>query len=105
MSAVDVPPGDTEDLLAAELVLGVLDSTQRRELQARADADRTFAERVAYWERRFAPWLSEIAPVEPPARVWLRIGQRLGWQTEPGSANFRGNLSFWRAIAALCALR
>lgn len=104
MSAVDVPPEDTDDLLAAELVLGVLTATQHRELQARADADRAFAERVAYWERRFAPWLSDITPVEPPARVWSRIGQRLGWQTDPTAANLRGSLSFWRAAAALCAL-
>jgi len=104
MSAVDVPPEDTDDLLAAELVLGVLDSTQHRNLQARADSDRAFAERVAYWERRFAPWLSDIEPVEPPARVWPRIGQRLGWQTAPASAGLRANLAFWRAAAVLSAL-
>jgi anti-sigma-K factor RskA len=103
MSAVDVPPEDTDDLLAAELVLGVLDSTERRNLQARADSDRAFADRVAAWERRFAPWLGDIEPVEPPARVWSKIGQRLGWQTEPASASLRGGLAFWRAVAALSA--
>ena len=86
MSAVDVPPEDTDDLLAAELVLGVVDSTQRRNLQARADSDRGFADRVAYWEHRFSPWLIDIEPIEPPARVWPRIGQRLGWQAEPASS-------------------
>lgn len=105
MSAVDVPPEDTDDLLAAELVLGVLDSTQRRNLQARADSDRVFAERVAYWERLLAPWLSDIQPIEPPARVWSRIGQRLGWQdSEQASASLRGSLVFWRTAAALAAL-
>jgi anti-sigma-K factor RskA len=97
------PPSD--DLLAAELVLGVLDSAQRRSAQTRADSDRAFAERVFYWERRFAPWLSDIEPVEPPARVWSRICQRLGWQdTERASPSLRGPLVFWRALAVLSTL-
>jgi anti-sigma-K factor RskA len=97
------PPSD--DLLAAELVLGVLDSEQRRNLQARVDADRTFADRVAYWERRFAPWLSDIEPVEPPARAWTRICQRLGWkESEPGFSGLRGSLAFWRTAAVFSAV-
>jgi len=114
MSAADLPSGDngpdgteppSDDLLAAELVLGVLDSAQRHSLQARADADRAFAERIAYWEQRFAPWLSDIEPVEPPARAWTRICQRLGWKdTDPTSSNARGSLAFWRTVAAFSTL-
>jgi anti-sigma-K factor RskA len=114
MSATGLPPGDdaadgmeppSDDLLAAELVLGVLDSGQRRELQARVDADRAFAERVAYWERRFAPWLSDIEPVEPPARAWTRICQRLGWKDgDPAASSPRASLAFWRTVAAFSAL-
>lgn len=114
MSAVNGPPQEggpegteppTDDLLAAELVLGVLDLPQRRAVQARADADRAFAERVAYWERRFAPWLNDIEPVDPPARVWTRVCQRLGWQdSESASASPRGALALWRAAAVLSAL-
>jgi len=114
MSATGLPPGDdsadgteppSDDLLAAELVLGVLDSAQRRSLQTRADVDRTFAERVSYWERRFAPWLSDIEPVEPPARVWTSIGQRLGWKAgDPASSSPRGSLAFWRTAAVFSAL-
>jgi anti-sigma-K factor RskA len=114
MSAPDLPPGDdgaegmeppSDDLLAAELVLGVLDSTQRRSLEARADVDRTFAERVAYWERRFAPWLTDIEPVEPPARAWTRICQRLGWKdSDPAPSGLRGSLALWRTLAAFSTL-
>jgi len=98
------PPSD--DLLAAELVLGVLDSGQRRSLQARVDADRAFAERVAYWERRFAPWLSDIEPVEPPTRAWTRICQRLGWEESESAsaASLRGALAFWRTVAVSAAV-
>jgi anti-sigma-K factor RskA len=97
------PPSD--DLLAAELVLGVVESSQRRNLQNRAESDRSFAERVAYWERRFAPWLNDVEAVEPPARVWARIRQRLGWtDPEPSAANLRGSLTFWRIATALSAI-
>jgi anti-sigma-K factor RskA len=104
MSADDPTEPPSDDLLAAELVLGVLDSGQRRSLQARVDAERAFAERVAYWERRFAPWLTDIDPVEPPARAWTRICQRLGWkESEPASSRMRGALAFWRTVAVFCA--
>jgi len=67
------------------LVLGVLDSEQRRHLQARVDADRTFADRVAYWERRFAPWLSEIEPVEPGPQS-VHDGSSSPGEKNPGHA-------------------
>ena len=97
------PPSD--DLLAAELVLGVLDSEQRRSLQARADADRSFAERVGHWERRFAPWLSDIEAVDSPEWTWTRICQRLGWkESRPASSSLRGSLAFWRTVAVFSVL-
>lgn len=114
MSATGLPPGEngadgteppSDDLLAAELVLGVVDLSQRRSLQGRVDSDRSFAERVAYWERRFAPWLSDIEAVEPPARVWMKIRQRLGWtDPESSSSRLRGSLAFWRTATVLSAL-
>jgi len=97
------PPSD--DLLAAELVLGVLDSGQRRSLQARVDTDRAFAERVAWWEQHFAPWLSDIEPVEPPPRAWTRIRERLGWkESEPAFTSLRGSVAAWRTVAVFSAL-
>jgi anti-sigma-K factor RskA len=105
MSAPEPTEPPSDELLAAELVLGVLEPEQRRSLQARVDADRTFAERVACWERRFAPWLSDIEPVEPPARAWTRICQRLGWkESEPASSSLRGSLALWRTVAVFSAL-
>jgi anti-sigma-K factor RskA len=94
------PPPD--DVLAGEFVLGVLDSDQHRSVLARVDTDRVFAQRVAEWERRLAPWLADIEPVEAPAEVWTRICQRLGWQdSERASAGFWQSLGFWRAATVL----
>ncbi len=94
------PPPD--DLLAGEYVLGVLDSTRRRQVQARIDTDRAFAQRVAEWERRFAPLLADIEPVEAPAQAWSGICRRLGW-IESGAkpAGFWESLGFWRVATVL----
>jgi anti-sigma-K factor RskA len=94
------PPSD--DVLAGEYVLGVLDSAQHRGLEARLRSDRAFAERVAYWERRFAPWLDDIAPVEPPERVWQRVCGRLGWTD--ARASIWQSLTFWRGAAVVATL-
>jgi anti-sigma-K factor RskA len=97
------PPPD--EVLAGEFVLGVLDASQRREAHARVEIDRGFAQRVAEWERRLAPWLADIEPVEPPAQVWARICLRLGWKdSEPAAVGLWQSLGFWRAATALCTV-
>jgi anti-sigma-K factor RskA len=91
-----------EEVLAGEFVLGVLNASQRREAEARVEIDRGFAQRVAEWERRLAPWLDDIEPVEPPAQVWARICLRLGWNdSEPTAVGLWQSLGFWRAATAL----
>jgi anti-sigma-K factor RskA len=95
------PPDD--DLLAGELVLGVLSAAERRSAQARAESDARFAERVWRWEQRFALWLTQFEPVEPPARVWPQLRERLGWQSTP-AAGWWQSLALWRSATALAAL-
>jgi anti-sigma-K factor RskA len=103
-------PGEppTDDVLAGEFVLGVLDTAQRRQAQARMETDRAFAERVEEWERRFAPLLSHIQPVEAPPQVWAAVCARLGWTTheaQSAPAGFWQRLSFWRGATVLsCVL-
>jgi anti-sigma-K factor RskA len=92
------PPSD--DVLAGEFVLGVLDAAQRRQLQVRLETDRAFAQRVEVWERRFAPLLADIEPVEAPAHTWSGICARLGWQ-ERSQDGFWQSLGFWRAATVL----
>jgi anti-sigma-K factor RskA len=102
----DEPPPD--DVLAGEFVLGVLDTAQRRRVQARMETDRTFAARVEEWERRLAPWLAHIPPVEAPPQVWAAVCVRLGWtprEAEDAPVGFWQRLSFWRGATVLsCVL-
>jgi anti-sigma-K factor RskA len=94
------PPSD--DVLAGEYVLGVLDPVQRRQVQARLETDRAFAQRVEEWERRFAPLLDDIAPVEAPPQVWSAVCRRLGWaEVKSARPGFWQSLGFWRAATVL----
>lgn len=114
MSAHIPPPGEADagaaeppddDVLAGELVLGVLDAAAHRRAQARAESEAQFSARVVSWERRFAPWLAEVAPVSAPAQLWMQIGQRLGWQPPaPVHAGFWNSLALWRLSTALAAV-
>jgi anti-sigma-K factor RskA len=97
------PPDD--DVLAGELVLGVLDPEGRRRAQARAESDPQFNARIERWERRFAPWLAQVAPLTVPWQLWLQICQRLGWQPPaPARAGFWSSLAVWRLATALAAV-
>lgn len=98
----DGPPSD--DLLAAEFVLGVLDAGARRGVQSRIDAEPVFAGLVAAWELRFAALLAQIDPATVPAHIWLQLRTRLGWSPVEGAR--RGvwqDVNFWRAATAVAA--
>jgi len=96
-----------DDLLAAELALGVLEGAERMTAVQRAARDRAFALLVEAWEQRLAPWAAEIREVSPPPQVWDRISSALPAQTTRNglwhSLNFWRGLSFAAgALAAAC---
>jgi hypothetical protein len=66
MNAVDT------DSLAAEYVLGTLDSDERAQAVALL-TDEAFAAKVRIWERRLGELHLMVEPVEPDARLWERI--------------------------------
>jgi anti-sigma-K factor RskA len=96
------PPDD--DVLAGEFVLGVLSEAERRAAQARTQADPAFAARIAAWERRLAPWLSEVAPVRVPEELWQRLRRGLGWADAAPAPSWWRSLTLWRSCAALAAV-
>lgn len=98
---------DSEELIAAEYVLGLLDAEARRDAQARLQRDDAFAARVEAWEAYFSPWLQAIAPVDAPTPLWPSI-QRALWSHELPVHNapagdvrlsLWNRLSFWRGLA------
>jgi anti-sigma-K factor RskA len=95
---LDLDPPDDE-LLAAELVLGVLDVAARRAAQARVQGDAAFAARVAAWERRLGGLIDEVAPVAVPEQVWMKLRERLGWiDVAAARPGLWSSLAFWRGL-------
>ena len=88
-------PAD-DDLLAAELALGVLSGAERAAAEARAAREPAFARIVAHWEERLAPWASEIEEVAPPLQVWQTIAAAL--PLVPQRTSVWQSLALWRSL-------
>lgn len=69
------PQGD--NLLAAELVLSLLEGDELQRARARTMTDAAFAARVAGWQERLVALTDDIAPVAPPRRARKRLMKRL----------------------------
>lgn len=102
------PVPDSDALIAAEYVLGLLDAGTRREAQARVIHDAAFATEVDTWETHFTPWLDAIPPVDAPAMLWARIHDVLWHHELParGAAaaavaapSLWSRLALWRGLA------
>jgi anti-sigma-K factor RskA len=105
------------DLLAAEYVLGSLEGEEAREAARLMETDPAFAASVRQWEARLAPLAAQVAPVAPPAELWVRIAASTGaantGAANTGTANigattaevvplsFRRRLRVWQGSAAL----
>jgi anti-sigma-K factor RskA len=88
-----------DDMLAAELALGLLEDAALTEAQKRATTDQAFAKRVHGWEAQLAA-MADLPPVDAPASVKVALMadlfpdsvkppllQRLGiWQALAGGA-------------------
>lgn len=82
--------------LAAEYVVGTLRGRARRRFEAIARADPAVASAVERWEDRLTPLAERVPAVEPPARVWAAIEERIAPRATP--ASFWSSLAFWRAF-------
>jgi hypothetical protein len=65
------------DLLAAEFVLGTLDSEERANAQSLLRTDHGFIAMVRIWERRFGELHLMVEPVEPDAQILQRIKAKI----------------------------
>lgn len=74
------------DLLAAEYVLGVLDSAETAAIEALAEREETVVFFIEEWQRRLMPLAALAAPVVPPELLWPRIAATIGGFAEPTPA-------------------
>jgi anti-sigma-K factor RskA len=101
---------DDDDILAAELALGLLDEPERGSAEARAETDRVFAAAVEAWRVRLAPMLAASLET-PPDYVWEAIRSRLAANDDAAPSPAEAALRRWRlfgigasALAASLAL-
>jgi anti-sigma-K factor RskA len=101
------PERGSDEMVAAEYVLGVLPADERRAAARRIDAEPDFARLVDQWEVRLSPMAAAYPEVEAPASVKAALDRRLfagGGRTARPS--WWSSLAVWRglAVASLAAL-
>jgi anti-sigma-K factor RskA len=91
---------ESDKVVAAEYVLGVLGAAERRQAQQRLAHDQAFANEVAFWEERLGAFADAIEPVAPPDRAWTRIARavRVRDPSAPRESLWQ-SLAFWRSFA------
>lgn len=94
------PERGSDDMLAAEYVLGVLPNEERQAASRRVDAETEFARLVDAWEVRLAPLASAYAETEAPASVKAAIDRRLFEAAASARPGLWSSLAFWRGLAA-----
>lgn len=65
------------DMLAAEFVLGTLDSAERAAVSARRSREPALDHAIADWEHRLAPLADAVPPLEPSPALFSRIEARI----------------------------
>jgi len=114
MSSVDQngPERGSDDIVAAEYVLGVLPADERQAASRRIESEPDFARLVERWESDLSPLAVAYPEVEAPASIKAALDRRLFAQSpsaaldESRGRSFLSGLAFWRglAIASLAAL-
>jgi len=89
---------DLAHRLAAEYALGTLRGRARARFEAIARADPEVDAIRRQWEVSFADFAERVPAVEPPARVWTRIEERIADRRAQGAWS---SLGFWRAFGLL----
>ncbi len=95
--------------LAAEYVLGTLDTEERIEAERLLVSDAEFRNEVSFWENKLTNLLAVVPPVDPPSDTFDKIMERVSTQApvsdQPANDNIvqlNRRMRFWRgsAIAA-----
>jgi anti-sigma-K factor RskA len=91
---------DEDDLLAAELALGLLDAAEASAARDRLRTDAAFAHAHAQWQAYAAGLAADLGEAPPP-RVWSVIAARLPANDD---ARLRGTLRMWQGGALAASL-
>jgi anti-sigma-K factor RskA len=90
-----------QSLLAAEYVLGSLHGRARQRFEGLLSREPGLRVALEYWQNRLNPLAETLTPLQPPARVWKNIQNRIRYRQQRAAAGVWSNLSFWRACSAV----
>ncbi len=94
-----------DELMAAELALGLLEGEALLAARGRMARDADFAGLVAHWDLRLAPLLDEVAPLEPSPGLWQAIDAQISArEATPSGDNvvqLRDQLTRWKWATGL----
>jgi anti-sigma-K factor RskA len=93
-----IDPAEGNQLLAAEYVLGVLGTEERRDVERRLAQEPALAREVAFWEERLGGLAAAVAPVPPPPQLWSRINAVISVPPPPVAASRRSGPSLWQSL-------
>jgi len=88
---------EDDDLLAAELALGLLEGEERSSAEIRESSDADFGALVEAWRERLSPMLG-TAGETPSQQVWTGINARLAANDGPPLSPGEAALRRWRAF-------
>ncbi|MGH7122243.1 MAG: anti-sigma factor [Acetobacteraceae bacterium] len=91
---------EERDLTAGEYVLGTLDVAAADAFEQAAPQDPELAAAIAAWQRRLSPLAGLVAPVAPPADLWVRIEASTGKPELTQPVRIWRNVAFWRFATA-----
>lgn len=94
-----------DEMVAAELALGLLDGVEREQARALEATDPAFAKAVSAWSDRLAPLLDEVAAVAPPSAVLDALLRRIALPqpaNDPLPALHR-SVTTWRTATGLAS--
>ncbi|MBK4214805.1 hypothetical protein JJJ17_02575 [Paracoccus caeni] len=104
LEAVPLTPAEQDQALAAELVLGVLETADTEAARARQTADPAFALLVRQWQERMSGMAADMTPIMPPARARQRIRETLGLIAAPLSVDPTETTPWYRGPLGLVLL-
>lgn len=93
-----------DSALAAEYALGTLRGLARVRFERRVRRDPRLAADVASWQSLFTQLDNQLAPLEPPERVWKRLELQLPAINVRHIKRNRWSYAGWAVAAALAAI-
>jgi anti-sigma-K factor RskA len=89
-----------QSLLAGEYVLGTLRGRAAKRFERLLESEPGMRDALHYWQQRLNPLVEVIKPIEPPARVWKTIQNRIHKkQSLKSGPQPWNNSGFWRGFA------